>query len=423
MWFLLAKSVGDRLEIVARTAPSGNIPAMTVTILTGLPGAGKSETLITRVNATRREGRTALTFMCSDSPTLRARSNLTELREMRCRSGLKAHLSHFVSSNRARELLAGAPAGALLAFDEALHFGDELVPSWCRAADRGAEILIASPSMSQVEALERRGHAATRLRLPCQRCKQGEASQFFLYLEDNRTESVCDDCYARLQGNAEKEIAGLLKSSDPRPGEERLSLPVELPQCRGWHVERDDSQQRLQQIIDACTKVGLPEAHSTYLDFGCRTGFFCSGMAAAGFNATGMDPSHGDIKAARMLSTYARRDAATYEILDSREHPSPGQGCSFDVITVFGISERHQWLDASREAQACLRKLFRQTKRIFIAEAPDYDSARPGISTRAPSGRAWQLDFMHSDGDFVRIERIEGKQQNLRHDLLLGYKV
>ena len=338
--------------------PSGNIPDMTITILTGLPGAGKSETLITRVNAARRTGRTAHTFMCSESPSLRARPNLTELREMRCRSGLKTRLSHFVSSERAIELLAEAPANALLAFDEALHFGDALVPSWCNAADRGAEILIASPSMSQVEALERRGHAATCLRLLCQCCKSREASRFFLYLEDNRTEAVCDDCHARLQLDAERELVSLLKSGDPRPGERWLIQPVDLPQCHGWNVERRDSRRRLQKIVEACAREGLPEAHSTYLDFGCRTGFFCSGMAEAGFNATGIDQRPDDIEAARLLSTYFRRDAATYRVLDVLEYLNTADDCCFDVITAFEMSESQQWRDDSRVAHGLPAQTF-----------------------------------------------------------------
>ena len=395
---------------------------MTITILTGLPGAGKSETLITQVNAARHEGRIALTFMCSESPTLRARPNLTEQREMRCRSGLKTRLSHFVSADRVVELLAGAPAGALLAFDEALHFGDRLVPHWCEAARRGAEILIASPSMSQVEALERLGHAATRLRLICQRCKQREASRFFLYLEDNRTESVCDDCHARLQGNAESEIVRLLKNSHPYPGKERLIQPVELPQCRDWHVVREDSPLRLRQIVDACARQGLPAAHSTYLDFGCRTGFFCSGMADAGFNATGIDPAQEEIKAARLLSTYVRRDAVTYRLLDVQQYLNSGQDRSFDVITVFGVSDQPTWRKDPRKANACLRKLFRQTGRIFIVEANEYDRAGSYNRAGTQSGRPWPLDLMQSDGDFERIERIDNNRHNLQNNLLIGHK-
>ena len=341
---------------------------------------------------------------------------------MRCRSGLETRLNHFVSCERAIKLIATAPAGALLAFDEALHFGDRLVPSWCKAASRGAEILIASPSMSQVEALERRGHSATRLRLLCQRCGYRYAARFFLYLEDNRTESVCDDCYARLQGDAEKEIVGLLKGGNPRPGEDWLIQPIDLPQCSGWNVIREDCPRSLQRIIDVCAAVGLPGAHSTYLDFGCRTGFFCHGMAAAGFNATGIDPSPEDIKVARLLSTYCRHDAAAYHLLDVQEFLRAGLERSFDVITVFGISAWITWRDDPRQGFECLRKLFRTTGRICAVESVAGNSAGADGTARTQLDRAVLLNLMNTEGGFARIDQIERTKYNLRHDLIVGYK-
>ena len=244
----------------------------------------------------------------------------------------------------------------------------------------------------------------------------------FLYLEDNRTESVCDDCFARLQGEAERELVSLLKSSDPRPGEKWLIQPVDLPQCRGWNVERGDSRRRLHHILDVCAREGLPKAHSTYLDFGCRTGYFCSGMAEAGFNATGVDQRPAEIKAARLLSTYFRRDGATYRLLDAPEYLNSADDRGFDVITAFEISKSRLWQDDARVVQACLRKLFRETGRIFVLEAFDCDRACSDNPAGLPPDRAWPLGIMQSNGGFDRIERIDGRQRHLRHDLLIGYK-
>ena len=413
---------------------------MPITILTGLPGAGKSETLITRINSARREGRAALTFMCSESPVLRARHNLTELRQMRCRSGLHTRLDHFVSTERAIEMIARATPGALLGFDEALHFGDGLVAPWCEAAARGVDMLIASPSPSQIEALESRGHAATRLRLSCQRCREREASHFFLYLEDNRTESVCEVCHQRLRSDAERQVRNLLLNGGPRPGEQWLAQPVELPAFSNWNLVRNDCRQRLRLIIDCCAREGLPGAHSTYLDFGCGTGFFCCGMARAGFNATGLDPAPGDIEVARLLSTYIRRDAAAYRQFDPRGFLHLDNGSGYDVVTAFGISEWKQWGDDPRLGRDCLRKLFRETKRICIIEEPFPDGPGTAMSTgtdrpagngnSAPSKHsafasidgATLPDLMQAEGSFQRIERVDRNQYNLEHDLAIGYR-
>ena len=136
---------------------------MAITILTGLPGVGKTERLILAVAEAQKAGRTTATFLCGDSPRLRTRPNLTEHRKICSRSGLRTQVDHFVSIGRCVELLNDAQPNALLAFDEASHFGERLVEHWCAAASRGAELLIAAPSGPQLTALRRHGHRATHL--------------------------------------------------------------------------------------------------------------------------------------------------------------------------------------------------------------------------------------------------------------------
>ena len=190
---------------------------MSITILTGLPGPGKSETLITRVRSALQEGRVVETIMCGDSSVLRARPGIAVRGTMGCRSGLSTRLNHFLSVDQSIKLLANAPPESPLAFDEAHYFGQGLVESWCAAADRGVEILIASPSAAQLKALNRRGHEASRLRLTCQICKEGDASEFFCHFDDDRTESVCDACFQRVKTETKAEIVRRLRRSPPNP--------------------------------------------------------------------------------------------------------------------------------------------------------------------------------------------------------------
>ena len=136
---------------------------MAITILTGLPGSGKSETLIAAVRNALQEGRNALTMMCGDAPVLRARRGITEHRRIGCRTGMTTPLDHFVSAAECIRLLDEVPPSAVVAFDEAQHFGEQLVQAWCTASDRGVEILIASPSAAQLKRLNQPrvlGHAS-----------------------------------------------------------------------------------------------------------------------------------------------------------------------------------------------------------------------------------------------------------------------
>ena len=395
---------------------------MSITILTGLPGSGKSETLISRVRSALQEGRVVKTIMCGDSSVLRARPGIAVRGMMGCRSGLSTRLNHFVSADQSTKFLANAPPESLLAFDEAHYFGQGLVESWCAAADRGVEILIASPSAAQLKALNRRGHEASRLRLTCQICKERDASEFFCHLDDDRTESVCDACFQRVKTETKAEIVRRLRRSPPNPGEECIYQPIELPECSGWNVIRGDSQKRFRIIRDICAGEGLPGMHSTYLDVGCNTGFFCHQMYKAGFRSTGVDVTVSDIEVARLLGTYVRRDYANYVVSDAHEYLRATQGGLFDVTSAFSV---FQWVMIQKTHEhglECMRWLFRKTRRICILEMGESTEAHyvERIGMRYDS--AWIYDFMQRHGGFERIDLLDSKTNKLKRDLLVGYK-
>ena len=395
---------------------------MSITILTGLPGSGKSETLITSVRSALQEGRVAETFMCGDSSVLRARPRLAVRGIMGCRSGLTTRLNHFVSVEQAIKLLADSHPDSLLAFDEAHYFGQEVVASWCAAADRGVEILVSSPSVPQLEALSKRGHEARRLRLTCQICGERDASEFFCHLDDDRTESVCADCFQRVKTETRAEIVRRLRCNPPKPGEECIYQPVELPECRGWNVIRGDSRKRFEIIRDICADKGLPGMHSTYLDVGCNTGFFCHQMYKAGFKTTGVDITVKDIEIARRLGTYFRRDFANYVVSDAHEYLQSTQGKLFDVTSAFSV---FQWVMIQKTHEhglECMRWLFQKTGRICILEMGESTEAHyvERIGMRYDS--AWIHGFMRTHGGFEQIELLDRKTTKLKRDLLVGYK-
>jgi len=395
---------------------------MPITTLTGLPGSGKSEQLIITVNTALEQERVALTFCCSDSPILKARRGIAEHRQLGSRSGLTTPLNYFVSAESAIRIVREAPSGALLAFEEAQHFGDGIVEPWCEASEQGVEIFITSPSPSQAKMLHRRDHEITRLTLTCQNCEGREASTFLCYLDEDRTESVCEVCHKKLQSEAEAEIVDHLRAQEPHPGEEKIYQPIELHECSNWDVIRQDSDQRFRVIEKACADENLPTAHSNYLDIGCNTGFFCYQMTKAGFRATGVDVVGNDISIARKLGTFFRRDYTTYVVSDAHEYLQSTQDQTFDVTSAFSVFQWVMIQNTPKHGLDCMRWLFGKTRRICILEMGESTEAHYAERIGMKYDRDWIYDFMQEFGGFDRIDIVDLADHNLKRDLFIGYK-
>ena len=360
--------------------------------------------------------------MCSDSSILRARPNITKRGRMGCRSGLTTEVDHFVSADKCIALVGDAPQGSLLAFDEAQHFGERLVESWCAAADRGAEVLIASASPAQLEALGRKGHASTQLSLECQACRERDATTFFVHRDDDRTESVCAACHDRLQADAEHEVVERLERGIPYKGEKWIYQPVELAECADWKVVREDSATRFELIREICRRQGLPEAHSTYLDVGCNTGFFCNHMAHLGFRSTGVDVTVNDIEVARLLGCYVRRDFAAYVLADAHDYLADTHNETFDVTSAFSV---FQWVMIQKTPEHgldCMRRLFRKTGRICILEMGESTEAHYVERVGMQYDSDWIYRFMEAEGGFERIDVLDANEHQVLRDLFVGYK-
>ena len=341
---------------------------------------------------------------------------------MGCRSGLTTEVDHFVSADRCITLVGDAPRGSLLAFDEAQHFGERLVEAWCAAADRGAEVLIASASPVQLEALGRKGHTSTQMSLECQACREREATTFFVNRGEDRTESVCATCHDRLRADAEREVVERLERGIPYAGQKWIYQPVELERCADWKVVREDSGTRFDLIRDICGHQGLPEAHSTYLDVGCNTGFFCNHMAHLGFRCTGVDVTVNDIEVARLLGCYLRRDFAAYVLSDAHDYLSNTQSETFDVTSAFSV---FQWVMIQKTPEHgldCMRWLFGKTRRICILEMGESTEAHYAERVGMQYDSDWIYRFMDAEGGFERIEVIAANEHPILRDLFVGYK-
>ena len=399
----------------------GKQASANLTILSGLPGAGKTENLITRVTQAKQAGRTTLVFMCSDSPVLRERRSIARHGTIGSRSKLKTEVDYFVSTDQCIALVGEAPCGALLAFDEAQHFGDGLVDAWCTAAQRGAEVLVASPSMAQIEELGRRGYPATRLSLDCQVCRQRVATTFFVHRHESRTESVCATCHDLMRAEVKCDVIERLERGDPYPGKKWIYQPVELEECADWQVIRGDSDTRFKLMSEVCRDQGLPQVHATYLDVGCNTGYFCNRMTGLGFLSTGVDVTANNIEVARLLGSYVRRDYVSYVLADAHAYLAESQQDAYDVTSAFSVFQWVMIQNTPKHGLDCMRWLFKMSRRICFLEMGE--SKEPHYSElEMHYDSDWIYRFMKAEGGFKRIDVISASTQNIRRDLFVGYK-
>lgn len=402
---------------------------MSMKILTGPPGSGKSEYLIRKVQSARDAGQKVLTVSCCESLILQSRPALVKHGRINSRSGLATELDRFETLENTIRLLETAEDGWLLAFDEAQYFGPDIVSAWCEASNRGVDILIATPSHDQLKMLSRRGHRHTALTLTCQECGSNEASTYFCLFDErtnkDRTVSVCDRCHGTMKRAAEEKAVCLLREQDPYPGEEVIYQPVELSACdgwSGWRIIREDSERRFHIVKNACDRIGLPDRESNYLDIGCSTGFFCYRMSQTGFLSTGVDVSKSNIQLARLLGTYSRRDNARYILSDAYSYLKETQEVKFDVVSAFSI---FQWVMIQNSAQHglyCMAWMFRKSRYMCVLEmgvsTEDHYAERIGMGYDSD----WIRTFMVASGEFDHVEWYEHGKHGLKRDLFIGLK-
>jgi SAM-dependent methyltransferase len=397
---------------------------MSLTIVTGLPGAGKSKHLIERVNAATAVGREVATFTCSASSWGQYTRSVGMLD---CRvPGLACPLTHCVSTNEAAATIARLAAGALAAFEEAGLFGPYLARSWSFASDRGVEVIAVSPSHSQLELLAGYEHSVTHLEIACERCFGRKADTFILVESEagHETVSLCMDCDREMRTRGRRELVSRLRSQDPRPTEEVIEQPVELEECLGWLVAQRDASAKTAILRSVIGETGLPESaepgSSSYLDLVCGSGYFCEYVRRLGFAyVEGVDPAPRQILVARLLATYVRGGRNRFVIADIEDYLRDTRNESFDVTSWFGMP---RWLSTECSVDRlirCLELLFAKTSRICVIEAGDSFSE----SGEQPSSRLKQHStegLMRERGGFPQVRVFRASEWKLRRDLLVG---
>ena len=145
-------------------------------------------------------------------------------------------------------------------------------------------------------------------------------------------------------------------------------------------------------------------------------------MAKAGFESKGVDVTTHNIRIARLLSTYFRRDLATYEVVNAYKYLGSTPDERFDVTSAFSV---FQWVMIQRGPDSgleCMRWLFQKTKRLCVLEMGESSEDHYGDRIGMDYDTAWIENFMLAEGGFAKVQCIQSSEHQLWRDLLIGFK-
>ncbi len=397
---------------------------MSITLLTGPSGSGKSRRLIEVVQAAQAQGRAVSTFMARAAAQRSADPNVWSHGKIGSREpGLLCRLDHIVTSEECADILRTLAPGTLAAFDEARFFDVGVVDAWREASRRGLELLVSTPSPEQVAVLGD-GAIETRMSMTCRRCGLRDAASSVVLPGTRDAISVCADCDEEIARPVRAEVVTRLRQQEPYPGEEALYQPVELQECASWRVLRVDSARRVELMREVIDEIAARDGTRTrtYMDLGCNTGYFCHAMARLDFASLGVDVVEDDIEVARLLTSYVRRDGCRYVVADIHDYLQATRSQPIDVISAFSVV---QWLILQRSLQAGLEAfawMFEKVGRICFLEMGYASEAL--YSGRLPElmDRAWVRRTMEDSRQFDEIRCYDAGEHGLMRDLFVGLK-
>ncbi len=403
---------------------------MSLKIITGLPGSGKTSALIDEMIDRENAGGQVLLILSSEHEALTERPNVKPGGLMGCRDKNKSHpIDAVMDSKEAAALLASQAPGTMVVFDEAQYFQPALVRSWQTASERGVDVLVGTPSEHQLQLLADIPHEPIHLDVACS-CGKAPATEV-LY-EDDLTypKHLCSDCHSTQKTEAIASMLADVKRSEPFPNKLHTYQPFYGLDMEDWELVRTDCPARLNIILDAvsrCNNVGLklddPVGQASFIDLGCCSGFFSDAMAHRGFRSAGVDVSKDFIDWASQLAkikaqdiSYTKEDLLVYLTSSERR---------FDVISTFATV---QWVMAQKGYGAgltCFETIFEKADSICVIEMgyttePIY---RDKISDRPTEiDRQWVLDLMEQSGQFDTIELHPMGENGIWRDVFVGFK-
>ena len=397
---------------------------MTLTVLIGPTGSGKSRHLIEAVNDARASGRRTSTFL-SRSAVLRSRNPALWMHnQIACREpGLRCPLDHVVYMHECEALLNDLGPGSLAVFEEAHYFEPEIAEQWAAASRRGVDVLVATPSAPHLERLRTERTVEKRLTVLCSSCRQREASETFVLPEALDSSPFCEECARNLVGTAKEEMLERLESQPPYPGERALYQPIELQECASWRVLRADSSARAELLRELVIELADRFEHppNTYLDVGCNTGYFCTAMSRAGLAATGVDIVKGDIEVARLLAAYIRKDDVRYIVANVYEYLRDTRNHLVDIVSAFSVV---QWLILQRSLEhglEALSWLFEKATQACVLEIGYSSEEIYRDKLPVTIDREWVEATMLESKCFSEVRCLPAGTDGLMRDVFVGF--
>ena len=403
---------------------------MGLRVYEGLPASGKTKAIISEMDRRRSLGDKVMLILSNEHEELTRRPNVREGGMMGCRDRTKKFpIDLVIGTAEACELLAGPVEGSLIVFDEAQYFDPKIVPAWVDASERGADILVGTPSRVQLEALEGSQYELKKQEVLCS-CQKRNATHV-IYTEDfTYPDHLCDQCYYLRMKEEEKKLLKVVQESEPFAGELHTYQPffgVDMP---GWKLVRNDCSARLNIILDAVARAELvqeklsdPVKQPSFIDLGCCSGFFSQGMAEQGFRSQGVDVAKHFIDWANQVA-FSRGHAIDYKREDLLDFLRESDG-TYDVVSTFATV---QWVMDQRGYEAgieCFQRIFEKTNSICIVEMgyTNEDIYKEKIKDRPEEiDRQWVMNLMESSAKFSEIEFHPAGEGGIWRDIFVGFK-
>ena len=349
---------------------------------------------------------------------------------MGCRNPSKKFpIDHVINTPEAGKLLDEAEVAALFVFDEAQYFNPAIVEHWIKASARGIDVLVSTPSRSQLDALADTDYEHIKMAVRCG-CDQRESSHV-IYREDLVYPThLCSQCYEEHMNTEVRKLLDVVKEAEPFGGELHTYQPFYDIDMTGWELVRNDCSARLNIVMEAASrcdavkeKLSDPVQKPAFVDLGCCSGFFSHGMSAQGFLSAGVDVSKDFINWASQVALmkgqaidYLQQDVLAY-LEETDQH--------FDVISTFATI---QWVMAQQGYEAglkCFERIFEKADSICVIEMgyTTEDIYKEKIQDRPVEiDKEWVMNLMESSGLFDTIEFHPSGEAGIWRDIFVGFK-
>ncbi|MBB1491127.1 hypothetical protein H5395_06190 [Paracoccus sp. MC1854] len=397
---------------------------MTLTVLTGAAGAGKTTEVIRIVTDLREHRQRSFLIATLDGGTVRPALEKYDI--INARSGRKARVDFKGHAAEIRAFIsAKGTAPSTFVFDEAQRFGKDFAEDWIALSGKGHVVIVSTPSAAQLDRLREAGADIQSIRKLCDLMADGDATVTIRLPGGDGTISVCEGCAERLQAMARTHLRDRLVATAPSPGTPEIYQPIDadFPEFAGLNPIRADSAIRAGIMAEFVARhLDLQDAgQKSYIDIGCNSGFFCKRMADLGLRASGIDVARNDIHMGRVADSYIYNRHLDLQVRDALAWV-PDMMPEHDVASTFSV---YQWLYEKHDTEAVhrsLRALMAKARKLFFFEMGYTDEAHYRDRLPLRIDRDWCLAQMREHGGFAEIMTYGAGWNGLKRDFFVGIK-